>query len=191
MTRNFIIITLIIGAVSVVGSAGAQISPPAPRPNVGDLIAGEHTPLFFYGQGTIYGTAHPCTTAWIQIGACLAAEAEDNRNIGRYNPERFTLALKLGLSGAGDSAAVSAGRFEWCYDTTQSYHWNADSSNMFISTDAFNQADYGAWRFLPQRSVARGCIYPLRVWSGGYLRFILSSDIADTCSVNWRLLCEH
>jgi len=188
MYRN-ILIFLLIGAFTAAGLC--QTSVELPNRSAGDYLAGEHYPVIYTGQGEIRGSAHPCTTAWQQIGFSSEAEADDNRNIGLFNPEVFTVGLKLNCYGSGDSAQVSTARFESAYDTTTKAFWNGDSSNTFIEDGCYNHADYGVWKFEAFDDTARQWLFPVRAMTGGYMRLILESDIADTCAVNWSLICEH
>ncbi|MFC2150143.1 hypothetical protein ACFLQV_01440 [Calditrichota bacterium] len=166
-------------------------TPALPSVDVSHLIAGEHFPLIYTGSGSIEGAADSYTSAWQQIGYAPGASSTANRNVGIFNPEYFTLGLKLACSGAGDSAAVELGYFETAYDTTEAGFWNADSSNRFIEDGIFGHNDYGVWRFETQRDTARTYAYPLRVLAGGYVRLTFSADIADTTAIDWRLTCEH
>ncbi len=188
MYRNILIFLLII-AFAATGSCQSMVE--LPNRSAGDFLAGEHYPIIYTGQDEIRGSAHPCTTAWRQVGFSASAGAEANRNIGLFNPEVFTVGLKLGCSGAGDSARISAARFESAYDTTTKAFWNGDSSNIFIEDGCYHHADYGVWKFETLDDTSRWWLYPIRAVVGGYVRLILESDIADTCTVDWSLICEH
>ncbi len=154
------------------------------------LLAGEHTPVIHSGSGLLSG-AKSLTTPWIQIGYSPSASTTDNSNIGRYNPEHFTLGLKTRCSGLGDSARVAIAYFEEAYDTTLAPFWNGDSSNVFIKSGNFNLADYGIWRFEVQSDTSRSHLYPLRVLQGGYIRMVFENTTADTTSLIWSLTGEH
>jgi len=169
----------------------SQPTPSLPNKPAGDLLVGEHYPVLYTGQGLIRGTAHPCTTAWLQVGYSPSASEADNRNIGIFNPEVFTIGMKLSTWGNGDSAQVQAARFECAYDTSASPFWNSDSSNLFVTSDAFDHPDYGQWRFEPLSNTSRRWLFPARLLIGGYVRLILESEIGDTCQVDWSLICEH
>lgn len=186
--RLFLI--LIIPAV-LHSAVYAQLPAILPYPDSGQLLAGEHTPLLFEGNGVIQGAGNPLTTPWMQVGYAPLAGISANRNIGRFNPEYFTAAIKLAVWGSGDSAQVSSAWFECAYDTTAQVHWNGDSSNVFITENAYLIPEYGIWRFETMQDTSRVWSYPLRVLSGGYLRLTFGSSIEDTCAVDWKLVCEH
>lgn len=188
MSRIFLasIISLIL-----ISPAFSQQSVTVPSGSARDFLAGEHTPIIFNGDGSIQGTADPCTTAWVQVGYASIASIADNRNIGRFNPEKFTLAMKLACAGAGDSAKVAECRFEQAYDTTGILSWNGDSSNVVITSGAYDHPQYGTWKFEAVEDTSRNYLFPVRMFVGGYVRLIFESDIADTCSVDWSLICEH
>jgi len=188
MFRYTIIILLTVLCVSV---GFCQTDVQLPNKSAGEFLAGEHYPLIYSGVGVIQGAAHPCTTAWRQIGYSPEADTDDNRNIGLFNPEVFTVRLKLTCSGSGDSASFSRAYFESAYDTTAKSFWNGDSSNVFIEGGTFSHPEYGIWRFEAVDDTSRGWLFPIRGMIGGYLRLVFESDIADTCTVNWSLICEH
>jgi len=155
------------------------------------ILAGEHTPVIYSGSGTINGASNTLTTSWLQIGYSANASDATNNNLTRYNPEKFTLGLKLACSGSGDSARVSKARFEVAYDTTATAYWNADSSNIFIKSGNFTLGDYGIWRFEVLGDTSRSWLYPLKVLQGGYLRMVFETTVADTSSLVWTLTGEH
>jgi len=185
--------TIIIIALALLSTVAlrAQSNSAIANESVEFFLSGEHYPLIQSGQGTIYGAAHPCTTRWVQVGYSQSAGDFANRNAARFAPSIFTLGLKLTKQGSGDSARVSAARYEAANDTTAAAFWNADSSNKFIVSGAYNLPDYGLWRFEPVADTTRQWLYPLRVMAGGYVRLVLSSDIADTCRVDWALVGQH
>lgn len=189
MHKTFIL-TVWVLALGAAAPAKGQISAPAPE-SPEFYLSGEHYPVLYSGTGLVRGAAHPCTTAWVHTGYSPYAPPAANRNIGRFNPEVFTALVKLSVWGAGDSAAVTQAWFETAYDTAAAPFWNADTSNRFITAAASSRDDFGRWTFLPVRSTARGWSFPLRVLTGGYLRLILSSDLADTCQVSWTLVGER
>lgn len=182
-----LICLLVLLAVAAPSSSGAA----PPNESAAFFISGEHYPLRYNGVGTIFGAAHPCTTAWVQVGWSDCAGDAANRNVGRFNPQLFTVGLKLACYGSGDSARVSKGRFESAYDTTAAPFWSGDSSNIFIQSGSFSHPDYGVWRFETLANTARRWLYPARLLVGGYVRLILESGIADSCSVEWTLIGEH
>ena len=182
---------LLVANVILVSYLTGQPAVSPPIPDAGALLSGEHTPIIFTDQDQIRGAAHPCTTAWMQTGSSSSASDAANRNIDRFDPEVFTLSIKLATWGAGDSAGVQEARFECAYDTTGTTFWNGDSSNVFISDGAFNLPDYGVWRFEPVSNTSLGWLFPVRLLIGGYTRFIFSHELADTCSIDWSLTCEH
>jgi len=182
---------IILTAVLSISSVFAQTSIQLPNADAGTFLAGEHYPLIYTGDGLIRGAAHPCTTSWQQVGFSSIASDADNRNIGIFNPEIFTVGLKLDCWGSGDSANVSSARFECAYDTTLNIFWNADSSNCFIMDGCYGHDQYGSWRFEALEDTSMQWLYPVRTNIGGYIRLILESDIADTCKANWTLICEH
>lgn len=182
---------VVICCVFIMTPVSAQTVLTTPRSDTGDLLAGEHSQLVYSGQSLILGNANPCTTSWIQTGQSEFASNSANRNISRLNPEVFTLMIKLSTYGTGDSVSISEGCFECAYDTNGCSYWNGDSSSVFIQEGAYNQHDYGIYRFEPLADTARGWLFPVRLLSGGYTRMIFTSDIADTCQVDWSLICEH
>ncbi len=184
--RIYIILALLL----IISPALAQ-TPSLPNADAGRFLAGEHYPLIYSGSGQINGSADPCTTAWYQVGYSPNATAVDNRNIGIFNPEVFSVGLKLATWGAGDSAQVYSGRFESAYDSTGAVFWNADSSNYFIEDGIYGHKNYGSWRFESLSDTSRQSLYRVRALTGGYIRLIFASNLADTCQVNWSLICEH
>ena len=162
-------------------------------PNIssGSLIAGEHYPLIYTGDGLIKGSLNTLTTSWIQVGFTSEADEDENRNVGIFNPEVFTVGLKLSCYGSGDSAGISAARFECAYETVTSPYWNADSSNYFIESGCYSHDQYGIWRFESIDDTARKWLFPVRLLMGGYVRLIFETDIEDTSQVDWTLICEH
>ncbi len=184
-------LAVIICCIIAAGQGFAQTVFTMPRSDTGDLLAGEHSQLLYTGQNLILGSACPCTTAWMQIGQSDIASNSANRNISCYNPEVFTLMIKLATYSAGDSASIDEACFECAYDTTGNDYWNGDSSNVFIQSGAYNLHDYGIYRFEPVADTARGWLFPLRLVTGGYTRLIFSTDISDTLQVDWSLICEH
>jgi len=183
------ILAILIGIVfaATVGAQPAKTPPPDP----GQMLSGEHTPVLYSGSGTIKGSGNSLTTSWLQIGYSPNASEAANANIGRYNPEKFALALKIACYNVGDSARVTTARFEQAYDTTLTAFWNADSSNRFIKSGNFNLGDYGVWRFEVLSDTSRRWLYPLRVLQGGYIRFLFETTTADTASLVWTLTGEH
>ncbi|MDP8239248.1 MAG: hypothetical protein P9X24_09165 [Candidatus Hatepunaea meridiana] len=188
MNRNIIVILLIASLITV---GNCQISVNLPNKSAGEMLAGEHFPVIYTGQGLIKGAANSYTTSWCQVGFSSVAENDDNRNIGIFNPEIFSVGIKLGCNGDGDSARVSSARFECAYDTTWISFWNADSSNQFIESNNYSCNQYGIWRFEALDDTSRQWLFPLRVMIGGYIRLVFTSDIDDTCQVDWTLICEH
>lgn len=161
-----------------------------PTGDVWTLLSGEHTPVIFSGAGEASVSAD-YTTQWMQICYSPDAPSNSNHNISRYNPEHFTLGVKLSLTTGGDTALVHQARFEIAYDTTSTIYWNGDSSNIFISSDAFRRSDYGVWTFDPVNSTTEGRLFPLRIFQGGYLRFSFSTTTSDAVGIDWTLTGEH
>jgi len=184
------IVPILICQVQTSPAVGQDL-PVLPRVDMNNLIAGERAPVLFSGSGQIEGSSNSLTTAWMQIGYSPNATDNANRNISVFNPEYFTAFLKLSMWGQGDSAGISNAHFECVFDTTSQAVWNGDSSNIFIFDGAFNLHDYGKWRFEPVSDTARCWAYPLRLLIGGYVRLVFESELADTCTVNWSLICEH
>jgi len=184
------IFAALAAAVIIVLAAWAQPGK-TPVADAYAILAGEHTPVIYTGAGQISASKGALTTSWLQIGYSPSAYDAANSVIGRYNPEKFTLALKLACFNVGDSAQVSQARFEQAYDTSLAAHWNADSSNIFIKSGNFNLGDYGVWRFEILSDTTRRWLYPLKVLQGGYIRFIFESTAADTTSLVWTLTGEH
>lgn len=185
------LIPILICAVLFGAASFTQSAPPLPNRDAGLFLAGEHFPLILNGQGEIFGAAHPCTTIWVQTGYSPDADVSDNQNVAVFNPEVFTLGVKISCFSVGDSAKISEARFECAYDTTLSSFWNADSSNIFLEEGNFAHIDYGNWRFEALDDTSRRWLYPLKIMVGGYVRFIFASDIEDTCSVDWILTGEN
>ena len=189
--RRIIIVFIILLACLAIGAGWSQTTSVAENESAEFYISGEHYPVIYSGSGVIFGSAHACTTRWVQVGYSSSATSAANRNIGRFDPELFTAELKLRCYGNGDSARVAGARFETAYDTTGKAFWNGDSSNRFIQSGNFSHPDYGVWRFETLTDSSRRWIYPLRLLVGGYARLILSSDTWDSTNVDWRLICEH
>lgn len=162
-------------------------------PPVGDtysLLSGEHTPVIYSGTGEA-SAAGSYTTQWLQIGYSPESSVKNNHNIGRFNPEQFTLGVKLSLAADADSTLLSTARFELAYDTTASEFWAGDSSNIFIASSNSVRPDYGIWVFNPLSNRTRGWVYPLRVLHGGYIRFVFETTTADEVEIEWVLTGEH
>ncbi len=162
-------------------------------PPVGDaytLLSGEHTPVIYSGSGQASSSAG-YTTQWLQMGYSPNATAAANSNIGRYNPEQFTLGLKLSLAGGADSTLVSSARFELAYDTSSTRYWIGDSSNTFLSASSSSRSDYGIWTFGQQANASRGYLYPLRALQGGYIRLVFETTTSDAVVIEWTLTGEH
>jgi len=163
------------------------------RPPVGDagmLLSGEHTPVIYTGSGTASGSSS-YTTEWLQIGYSPSASATANNNIGRFNPEQFTLGLTIALGSGADSALISSAHFEVAYDTTSEAFWNGDSSNLFIAPDNYVRADYGIWTFRPVSGETPEYLFPLRVLQGGYIRMVFETTTADEVEIEWTLTGEN
>ncbi len=190
LNKYKIIITLALTLFAVFTAVHAQQIPVLPLGSIDQMSAAERAPLVFSGECDISGTAYS-STKWIQIGYSSEATESANRNISLFNPEFFSLVLKLSTTGSGDSSKISSGWFESAIDTTESPQWNADSSNFFISANATDHTQYGYWRFESLQSTGNAYIYPLRALIGGFIRFNFQSDIADTSHLEWKLVCEH
>ncbi len=145
-------------------------------------------PRIFTGTDTIDGTSNDYTTSWMQVG--FATDGDDNDNIRDYNPNHFTVAIKL-ASVQGDTAQLSDAYFEQTFDTTGTAYWNADSSNVFIESGRYIHAQYGNWRFEPFDDTNRYYLFPLRLFVGGYVRLNFATTVDDTFEVDWELICEH
>ncbi|NQU05886.1 MAG: hypothetical protein HQ568_07320 [Calditrichaeota bacterium] len=169
----------------------AQIDVQLPNISSGRLIAGEHYPLIYTGDGLIKGSTNTLSTAWMQVGFAADADEDANRNVGIFNPEVFTVGVKLSCYGSGDSAGISAAHFECAYDIDLQPFWNADSSNNFIELDCYSHEQYGVWRFEAIDDTARQWLFPIRMLIGGYIRLVFETDVVDTSQVNWCLICEH
>ena len=181
----------ILMILALVSSGFTQTAVQLPNRSAGVLIAGEHFPVIYDADGKIQGAADSYTTSWYQVGYSPSADLADNHNIGIYNPEVFTVGVKLSCYGAGDSARVSQAHIECALDTTSQPFWNGDSSNMFIDNGCYSHDQYGSWRFEALSDTSRRWLYPIRVVVGGYLRLVFESDIEDTCNVEWVMICEH
>jgi len=181
-------ISLVMLALSL-GSVKAQPGVP-PVGDTYSLLSGEHTPVIYSGAGEA-SAAGSYTTQWLQIGYSPEASVKNNHNIGRFNPEQFTLGVKLSLGAEADSTLISAARFELAYDTTSSVFWAGDSSNIFIATSNSVRPDYGIWTFSPLINGTRGWVYPLRVLHGGYIRLVFETTTADEVEIEWVLTGEH
>lgn len=180
---NFLFIALITG--SVLAQPGV--------PPVGDLyslLSGEHTPVIYSGSGEVSSSA-ACSTQWLQIGYSPETSNIENSAIGRFDPRRFTIGVRLSLTAGADSALITSARFELAYDTTSSVYWISDSSNVFISTNSYSRQDYGIWTFYPQSGTSQGKLYPLRVLQGGFIRFIFETTTSDAVEIDWILTGEH
>jgi hypothetical protein len=186
MKRSFSIFALL---VLLFGNAIAQPGVP-PAGDAYTLLSGEHTPVIYSGSGEA-SSAEGYTTQWLQIGYSPYAEAKNNHNIGRFNPEQFTLGLKLTLGAEADSTLISSARFELAYDTTATAFWISDSTNMFISGTGIARFDYGVWIFSPLSDQTRGWLYPLRVLQGGYIRLVFETTTSDEVEIEWILTGEH
>ena len=188
MIRNILIILFVV-LLAVNGYCQTDVQ--LPKKSAAEFIAGEHFPIIYSGQGKAMGAADPCTTGWCQVGFSPWAESADNRNIGIFNPQAFTVGLKVSCYGAGDSARISRAYFECAYNTTSERFWSGDSSNLFIEDGCFTHDLYGKWRFEALSNTSRQWLYPVRAMVGGYMRLIFESDISDTTVINWTLICEH
>ncbi len=186
--KNIYLTLLVILWVSVTGSAQTQMMPSG---DPAHLLSGEHTSLFWSGSGVINGANNVYTTSWMQIGSSLYSNSASNQNIAVFNPERFTLTLKLNCYGTGDSARVSQARFEMAYDTTAVASWMADSTNFFIKAGNAGHPLYGQGLYEALSDTARRWDYPLRVARGGFIRFIFNTSTSDSVRVYWTLWGEH
>lgn len=186
MNRIFGLILLVAASLPALAQPGV-----APVGDAYSLLAGEHTPVIYSGVGAVNGSTGSYATPWLPIGYSPQAASAANNNIARYNPEQFTLGLKIACIGQGDSACVTSARFETAYDTTLTTFWNADSSNEFIKAGNYKEVDYGSWRFESLADTSRAWLYPLRVMQGGYVRLVLGTTTSDSLSVAWTLTGEH
>ncbi len=171
------------------GFANAQPGVP-PAGDSYSLLSGEHTPVIYTGSGEASSSAG-YTTQWLQIGYSPSATTKNNNNIGRFNPEQFTLGMTLTLGSGADSSMVSTARFELAYDTTVAAFWVGDSSNTFIGPTSSSRLDYGVWTFNKVLDTAHGRLYPLRVLQGGYIRFVFETTTSDEVVIDWTLTGEH
>ena len=164
--------SILIMTILLVASGFCQTEIQLPNKSAGDFLAGEHFPVIYSGAGTINGAAYPCTTAWRQVGYSPEADFAANRNIGVFNPQVFTVGIKLTCSGGGDSARVSRAYLECTYDSTAKSFWNGDSSNVFIEDGCYSHQEYGVWKFEAINDTARCWLFPIRAMIGGYLRLV-------------------
>ena len=190
MKKN-LIFTIFLMLLCSQTPALAQISAVTPPPNTGDLLAGEHATLIYSGAGSLPGSAGDYTTAWMQVGYASTASNAANRAAMRLDARWFTATVKMANFNVGDSAQVTSAWFECSDDTTNAATWNTDSSNVFISDEAWESPNYGVWRFELLSDTSRVWIAPLRVLGGGYIRLVFSSVVSDTTIVNWSLCGRH
>jgi len=186
--RKIYTIVLIICALYNLNWAQTGIMPTG---DAGNLLSGEHTPVIWSGAGVINGAGNNYTTTWQQIGSSPFSSAVLNNNIAVYDPEKFTLTLKLSCYGAGDSARISQAIFSMAFDTTAAAAWTADSTNVFIKSGNYNHPLYGQGLYEVLADTARRWDYPLRVVRGGFIRFIFSTTTSDSVNVSWTLWGEH
>ncbi|MBM3328200.1 MAG: hypothetical protein FJY67_01845 [Calditrichaeota bacterium] len=163
----------------------------SPVGTASDFLSSEHTPVIWSGSGRINGAGNTYTTSWLQIGYSPSVAAVDNSNIARFNPERFTLTLKVSNYNVGDSAVVGSARFELAYDTTAAAAWSADSTNRFIQSGGFNHPLYGQGVYEALLDTARRWDYPLRIPRGGFIRFVFGTTTADSVNIAWTLWGEN
>jgi len=152
-----------------------------------ELLGGEHYNILWTGSGIIKGSAHPCTTAYIQIAPVYGITGANADTLANFSPTRFTLTLKITCYGAGDSAMISQANFSVAYDTTLGPAWVADSTNVFIKSGNYNHPLYGQGLYEVLADTARRWDYPLRIYRPGYIRFIFITTTDDSCNVSWRL----
>jgi len=192
MNRKFaVLLTLLVFLTVFAGIANSQISVELSNRSAGEYMAAERYPIIFTGEGLIKGAGSQYITEWSQIGYSPDANENDNRNIALFNPDVFTIGLKLGVYNEGDSAKISTAYLESCYNTSSYEFWNGDTSNLFISEGSYNHDLYGSWRFEALSDTSRYWLFPLRALIGGYVRFIFETDLEDTVSVKWTLVCER
>ncbi len=188
MKNITLLLTILILCFTVQPSAWAQGTVAAPKPDRDALLAGEHAVTAYSGTGLIPGSKGTYTTAWMPVGWSPQASRSANDNILRLAPRCFTVTLKTAVYNCGDSVSIDGARFECALDTTGAVIWNADSSNVFISGEAFASPDYGLWRFAPITNSSRYYACPLRVITEGYIRLALDSNLSDSTTVTWTLI---
>lgn len=188
MKNLTLLFTILILCFAAQPSALAQATVATPKQDAEALLSGEHAVISYSGSTRLNGAASVCSTAWMPIGWAPGATKSANENILRLVPREFTVALKAAVFNCGDSVSIDAARFEWALDTAGAAGWNADSSNVFIASDAFASPDYGLWRFAPVADSSRYYACPLRVVTEGYLRLVLASNLSDSTSVGWTLI---
>ena len=199
-----------LAIVLVVSIAGYVNSQDITRPPIDDLgrsdlfDVGKAFPFFYVGTTTI-ASASAGTTAWMQISYSFEdtttnAEKKAYRKMGWQDAKYFGLDMTLSDSSSAtqDSAGVDTAYFECAWDTNAAPIWNADLSNFFITTGAYDSTLYGISVYNPlsldsTTASAMGYNYKLAVQRGGYVRLIFStpSDIADPSIVNWTLWCKN
>jgi|GEM_PF-1181609 len=181
----------ILSMLALVITGYCQTEVQLPNRSGGDYLTGKHFPLIYTGEGLIKGSSNHFNTPWCQVGFSPSAVDSDNRNVGLFNQEVFTVSLKLGCYGSGDSAHVSTAFFKCAYDTTMQPLWNADTSNVFIGDGNFSHDQYGFWRFESLEDTSKVWFYSIKVLTGRYVCLVLECDHADTCQIDWKLICEH
>lgn len=160
--------------------------------SVGMSQGGVRTWLEWSGNCLVGGNISSDTSGWFQISPVPKRPAGDNSLLYDINPKVFTLYLDLRKYGSGDSIALGNCRFEYQVSPDSSWgFWNGDSSNQFLSVNASNSTLYSLWVFQSPKTNANlvSLVVPLRVVSGGYLRFIFTKNptVQDTTRVNWKL----
>jgi len=194
MIRIFISMVLLFTWLTA-ATGQARLDIPLPAGETSIFLAGEHTPVIYRitlaQDHYIVGCADACTTAWFDIGASPYASDADNRNIGIFNPECFTVGIKMTWSFNGDSCQINKAYFETCYQTTDFVFWNADSSNFFIDGDCYSHDDYGDWRYQTLLDTSRFYLYTCRVWAGSKMRVILESGIEDSVDFDLFVISEN
>lgn len=214
MKHITLLIALLIAGTAFGATPQPELYPPYTGNSVQGYHGGEHLPIQWTGRVELRN-AVVSTTEWFQVGFTTAATTNLNENIGRYNPEKFTIDMNLRWARAAadstwlcDSAYVRNAWWEHRWDTTASSSslngevrrnaWPLDSLNYFVKNGAYNGGSYignGGWQAESFGDVAADTVYTwqaiLRFWEGGYYRLNFESTSTDTFYIDYKVTGEH
>jgi len=88
------------------------------KQNAGHLIGGEHTPIIYSGSGMCSNTSSVVyTTRWLLVGFAEGATRRDSKDISYFNPEIFTVGIRLDIDGS--DCGLTSAYFEYCLDSAE------------------------------------------------------------------------
>lgn len=202
-----ITLALLLAGMALAATPQPELYPPYTGNSVQGYHGGEHFPLQWTGRVELRN-AVTSTTEWFQVGFTTAATTNFNDQIGRYNPEIFTLDMNCRIARLaadstwlGDSSYVRTVWWEHRWDTTASTAtlngeirrnaWPLDSLNYPVKYGAYTSPFYGVWQFESFNDTTKTWSVPLRWWEGGYYRLNFQSTSTDTFYIDYRVTGEN